>query len=225
MWVKLSAADLQGCSWTTCSAARLTLAPVPSCLQHAAWLLWHCSGEILLGFQANAERPQIDRLFKVHTVQRSKLEGTRPPGCRRSVYWNQGSGGPAFDQKSTGPSSSLHSLAASRGRRSSAKHMQIAPQPPLPRPAPAATHRIPVPTGPFTPRGSRSGVFRCRSADRPIVEDDIRYRRVDLSETNAFKARQAFAAQLQRGEHGIELAKVTPRRSRLCLCLAAVTLL
>ena len=46
------------------------------------------------------------------------------------------------------------------------------------------------------------------SADRPVVEDDIRYRRIDLSEVNAFKARRSFAQQVSRGEHGIQLAKV-----------------
>ena len=60
-------------------------------------------------------------------------------------------------------------------------------------------------------QGSHLLGFLCptrASADRPLVEDDIRYRRIDLSEVNAFKARRSFAQQVSRGEHGIELAKV-----------------
>ena len=47
---------------------------------------------------------------------------------------------------------------------------------------------------------------------RPLVEEDVRYRRVDFSDVNAWKARRGLAEQLARGESGVELAKVSVKQ-------------
>ncbi|KAK9806023.1 hypothetical protein WJX73_006325 [Symbiochloris irregularis] len=51
-------------------------------------------------------------------------------------------------------------------------------------------------------------------AQRSIPEDDPRYRRVDMAETHAWQARQAFTRNIARGDGGMELAEA-------CLQVAA----